>query len=62
METIWHILLTVCLNGNCLTQDIQWFDTKQECELTLGLYKQIPPDGDWETVEYICKPKGSVET
>ena len=35
MEIIWHILLTVCLKGNCLTQDVQWFDTKQECNLML---------------------------
>ena len=26
MQTIWHILLTVCLGSNCIEQDVQWFD------------------------------------
>ena len=60
MEMIWHIVLTVCLSGSCASQDVQWFDTRKECELNLGLYKQIPADGDWDTVEYICKPLSSV--
>lgn len=61
MQIIWHIILTVCLNGSCATQDVQWFDSKQKCEMSLGLYKQIPPDGSYDTIEWICKPKGSKE-
>ena len=59
MEFIWHILLTVCLNSNCRTQDVQWFDEEQQCREMLPIYSNIPADGDWDTVEYICKPVGS---
>jgi len=60
MDVIWHILLTVCLGSNCLTQDVQWFDTKEECREMLVQYVAIPPDGDWDTVSYVCKPKDSI--
>lgn len=60
MEIIWHILLTVCLGSDCIEQDIQWFDTKEECYKTLESYVSIPTDGDWDTVQYICKPLGGV--
>ncbi len=59
MDIIWHILLTVCLRGNCLVQDVQWFESKQECNLMLDVYKALPLDGKWDTVEYVCKPIGS---
>lgn len=59
MEIIWHILLTACIGSNCVTQDVQWFDTKQECELSKGLHQQIPIDGDWTSVTYLCKPINS---
>jgi len=60
MEVIWHILLTVCLNGGCATQDVQWFDDEQECKSMLQVYKSIPPDGNYDTVEYVCKPKDGI--
>ena len=59
MEIIWHILLTACLGSDCRTQDVQWFDTQTECEVTKGLYEQIPLDGEWTSVTYICKPVNS---
>jgi hypothetical protein len=62
MEIIWHILLTVCLGSTCLEQDIHWFDTKAECDEMLKVYVDIPTDGDWDTVEYVCKPVGSTST
>ena len=62
MEIIWHILLTVCLGSTCLEQDIQWFDTKEECNEMLPIYVELPVDGDWDTVEYVCKPIGSKAT
>jgi len=62
MQVIWHIMLTVCLGSNCVSQDIQWFDTEEECLVMLATYTAIPADGDWDTVEYICKPKGSTGT
>ena len=60
-DVIWHILLTVCLNGDCATQDVQWFDTKESCHEWLIKYKQIPRDGEWDSIEWICKPKGAEE-
>ena len=62
MEFIWHILLTVCLGQECRTQDIQWFINERECRVTLALYEEIPPDGDWDTVIYECKPINSTAT
>lgn len=62
MEIIWHILLTVCLGSTCINQDVQWFDSKQECDTMLTVYTEMPSDGDWDTVEYICKPVGSTGT
>ena len=62
MEIIWHILLTTCLGSTCVEQDVQWFDTKSECFKMLEVYSSIPADGDWDTVEYQCKPVGSVST
>ena len=59
MNTIWHILLTVCSGSTCLEQDIQWFKTETECQTMLVSYTEIPADGDWDTVEYVCKPVGS---
>lgn len=59
MEIIWHILLTVCTGSTCLEQDVQWFNTKAECDQMLVEYANIPTDGDWDSVEYICKPVGS---
>ena len=52
MEFVWHILLTVCLGSNCLTQDVQWFDDEATCREMLVLYAEVPPDGKWDTVEY----------
>ena len=62
MELIWHILLTVCLGSTCIEQDVQQFDTKADCDKMLVLYSEIPADGDWDTVEYICKPINSTPT
>ena len=61
-EVIWHILLTVCAGSNCLVQDVQWFESKIECDKMLIEYIDIPSDGDWDSVEYICKPLGSEGT
>ena len=54
MEIMWHILLTVCLQSDCITQDVQWFDSKQDCYDMLPIYQLIPPDGRWDAVEYKC--------
>ena len=62
MEIIWHIILTVCLGSTCLEQDVQWFENKTDCEEMLKAYSEIPTDGDWDSVDYICKPVGSLST
>ena len=49
----------MCLGSNCLTQDVQWFDDEATCREMLVLYAEVPPDGKWDTVEYVCKPVGS---
>ena len=59
MQTIWHILLTVCTGSTCLEQDVKWFEKEQQCKAMLVEYVKIPVDGDWDTVEYVCKPVGS---
>ena len=61
MEFVWHILLTVCSGSTCLEQDVQWFDTKTKCETELVEYVDMPTDGHWDTVTYICKPVDSVD-
>ena len=60
MEFIWHILLTTCLGSTCLQQDVQRFDTREQCFYMLEAYKSIPADGDWDSVEYVCKTINSV--
>ncbi len=62
MEIIWHILLTVCLGSTCIDQDVQWFESKAECDHMLSVYSSLPADGKWDTIEYICKPVGSKAT
>jgi len=62
MEIIWHILLTVCSGSTCIEQDVQWFESQNLCETTLVEYVEVPPDGSWDSVEYICKPVGSKST
>lgn len=59
MEAIWHILLTVCLGSTCIEQDVQWFEKEEECREMLPVYVSVPADGNWDTVEYVCKPLGS---
>ena len=62
MEIIWHILLTVCIGSTCIEQDVQWFESKADCNEMLNVYLEMPSDGDWDTVEYICKPVNSLNT
>jgi len=60
MEIIWHILLTVCTGSVCVDQDIQWFKTKTECDTMIVEYSNIPTDGNWDSITYVCKPINSV--
>ena len=40
---------------------MQRFDTKAKCETELVEYIDMPTDGHWDTVKYVCKPLGSVD-
>lgn len=62
MNVVWHILLTVCMDTVCISQEVQWFETETECKQMLSAYKEVPIDGDWSTIEYICKPVGSISS
>tara|TARA_Y100000114_G_C11691116_1_gene293612 strand:- start:525 stop:725 length:201 start_codon:yes stop_codon:yes gene_type:complete len=64
MEVIWSLLLTVCFNdpsGQCVTQDIQWFDEKNQCFDMKVIHESIPRDGNWKTVNYKCTVVGGKE-
>lgn len=43
-------------------QDVQWFESKESCEVMRLQYEEMPQDGNWETVTYECKPYKSIET
>ena len=41
MEIIWSLWLTACFTStDCRYQDVQWFDTKQQC-VEMKLYMKI---------------------
>jgi len=53
------------MNSDCKYQDVQRFDgpnAETKCNVSLQLYKEIPNDGDWDTVTWECKPLGSQTT
>ena len=47
------------VEGNPQYLDCNEFVTKQECDDMIKFYAELPADGSWDTVEYICKPVGS---
>ena len=46
---------------SCIKQDVQWFEEKYQCVEMKALHEELPIDGDWKSVEYVCKPVGSKE-
>ena len=47
MEIIWSLWLTaVFTSTDCRYQDVQWFDTKQQCVEMKLIHEDIPMDGD----------------
>ena len=62
MQVIWELLLTVCLYSECKTQSVQLFDYEYQCEHMRELVEEIPKDGHWTSVNYLCKPQGSFTT
>ena len=62
MEIIWSLWWTACFTStDCRYQDVQWFDTKQQCVEMKIIHEDIPLDGDWKQVTYKWKPVGSKE-
>ena len=62
MEFLWAVYLTTCLNGQCYTQEIHRYDppmAQYKCERLLEVYASIPADGNWDTIEWVCKPLNS---
>mgnify|MGYP003654777090 FL=1 len=62
-EILFALTLTVCnFSGSCLSQDIDLYYTKKECNKALSLYKELPKDGVWKSVEYKCHIPGAKAT
>lgn len=61
MEVIWTLLLTVCSDVNCLTQDVQWFDTYDACIEMKIVHEDYPPDGHWKSIDFVCTIKGATQ-
>ena len=60
MNIIWTLILTACFSDtNCIDQTVQLFETQEQCKYSLKLHSEIPMDGDWKSITYICKPLGS---
>ena len=63
IEILFALTLTVCnYSGSCLSQDIDLYHTVDECENALVLYSELPKDGIWKSVEYICRIPGAKAT
>ena len=62
MEVIWTLLLTVCSDVSCLTQDVQWFDTQAACTEMKIVHEEYPPDGYWKSIDFVCTIKGATQT
>ena len=62
MEIIWSLMLTVCFDSQtCLKQSVQWFEEKPQCVEAQLIHENIPPDGDWKSVDYKCVVVGAKE-
>ena len=60
MEILWTLLLTVCITDtHCINQRVDLFETEEQCLVSRMSHKDLPIDGDWKTVDFICKPLGS---
>jgi len=43
----------------CAEQDVQWFESEEQCQIALSQYTEIPADGDFKVVQWQCKPVNS---
>jgi hypothetical protein len=59
---MWTIILTVCTMTTCLEQEVRTgFETRETCSEVLQLYREVPSNGDWKSVEYKCVILGAKE-
>ena len=48
--------------ATCLEQEVRTgFETREMCSEVLQLYREVPSDGDWKSVEYKCVILGAKE-
>jgi len=59
---IWSLMLVACMEGHCVNQTIQWFDTKEKCITFKEIHEELPQDGNWSTVVYSCDLLNGKET
>ena len=61
MEVVWTLLLTVCSDVTCYTQDVQWFEEQTECIEMKAVHEEYPPDGHWKDIRFVCTIKGATK-
>ena len=61
MEIIWDLLLTVCSNTGCISQEVLEVKDEQECHYQRISHDTLPSDGDWVSITWECKTKNGLE-
>ena len=57
---VFALYITVCNSDSCYTQNLQSFDTLGDCHVAEKAHRDIPEDGSWKSVDYICKLENGV--
>ena len=60
-NVIWVLMLSVCNTDQCVTQTVLETTAKDRCMYHKIMHEQLPKDGNWKSITYICKPKNSQE-
>lgn len=55
----WILILTVCDLQGCVSQKVDNYENEEVCLIDKADYEQIPRDGGWKSINYICKPANS---
>tara|TARA_B100001093_G_C26201379_1_gene748129 strand:+ start:331 stop:531 length:201 start_codon:yes stop_codon:yes gene_type:complete len=56
---LWAVYLEVCLGSTCVAQEVQRFDpphAEVKCAKMLEEYVKVPADGQWDSIQWVCKP------
>ena len=56
LEVIWALTLTVCNQGECVSQRIEEYAKQSTCLTVMREYQAMPRDTSprWDTVKYEC--------